>query len=190
MNSQRAEAELEPQPERNTELISQVLAQILLHPDSHDQSDWIWDSPCGTTACVAGWAAIKAGRKLVATDPGRRQIGWVRATPEEINSGFVRARASIFDVIKRLDYVPKPEYVEALKQRSVDRTNPAYYDREYVYVLGVGRAAAIDMGITQSLANDLFSPTTSRDDIIHALALLIIGAPEREVINAITTSML
>jgi len=38
----------------NTDLFRKIHDQITTHPESHDQGDW--ESPCGTTRCVAGWA--------------------------------------------------------------------------------------------------------------------------------------
>lgn len=35
-----------------------VLRQIERHPEAHDQE--VWESECGTTRCVAGWALILA----------------------------------------------------------------------------------------------------------------------------------
>jgi hypothetical protein len=38
----------------NVEMLQRVLAQITEHPETHNQNTW--ESRCGTTRCVAGWA--------------------------------------------------------------------------------------------------------------------------------------
>lgn len=44
--------------ERNAELIRQVADAIEAHPEQYDQCHYVPD--CGTTACIAGWAAVIA----------------------------------------------------------------------------------------------------------------------------------
>ena len=61
----------------NTELMERVRQLIMMRPELHEQSHWLGGSefsapiapitqaaengePCGTTACVAGWAALFA----------------------------------------------------------------------------------------------------------------------------------
>lgn len=34
----------------------QVLEQITVHPETHDQGSWEYPVDCGTSRCVAGWA--------------------------------------------------------------------------------------------------------------------------------------
>lgn len=57
----------------------EVLDYIEAHPDKHDQSYWVnrMDGlvtpelalgDCGTTACVAGWTVLLAGRSIVRYD--------------------------------------------------------------------------------------------------------------------------
>lgn len=45
----------------NVELLEQTMRHIIDHPEKHDQRLWV--SPCGTTACYAGWACILSGAK-------------------------------------------------------------------------------------------------------------------------------
>lgn len=59
----------------NTELAKKVFIQISLHPETHDQQvvtdglEYLEDgSPCGTTACVAGWTCAFAGLLEERTD--------------------------------------------------------------------------------------------------------------------------
>src|SRR6476619_3512263 len=47
----------------NTFVAHQVLAQVMMFPETHDQQTWVGDedafdeeSQCGTTMCLAGWA--------------------------------------------------------------------------------------------------------------------------------------
>lgn len=46
---------------KQRKVAGKVYRQIFLHPESHDQRAWATDGAtremCGTTACVAGWAA-------------------------------------------------------------------------------------------------------------------------------------
>ncbi len=41
-------------PELNRELFQKIHQQITDHPETHHQS--YWETACGTTRCVAGWA--------------------------------------------------------------------------------------------------------------------------------------
>jgi hypothetical protein len=47
---------------RNVELLTRVRDLIREDPSKLDMSDWA--RPCGTTACIAGWAVQLAGDKL------------------------------------------------------------------------------------------------------------------------------
>ncbi len=46
----------------NIPLFRQVLAQIDMEPDLHEQSDWIVPTVCGTKHCLGGWALVLSGR--------------------------------------------------------------------------------------------------------------------------------
>lgn len=48
----------------NTELLVKVRQKIREHPDQHDQQHWARRTPCGTTYCIAGWAAMLSGAQL------------------------------------------------------------------------------------------------------------------------------
>lgn len=48
----------------NTDLMIQVREHIAAHPERHDQASWGRKSRCGTTHCIAGWAAALNGAKL------------------------------------------------------------------------------------------------------------------------------
>lgn len=67
-------------PTRNTDLLHAIARQIEAQPETYDQSVWVSDTPCGTTACIAGWAAllsegdITIDEDVVYMDGGRRQI--------------------------------------------------------------------------------------------------------------------
>lgn len=63
--SEGAEKFTEMAPKLSPQQTAQaVLHQILMHPETHDQTDWGWgraidgslDYHCGTIACVGGWA--------------------------------------------------------------------------------------------------------------------------------------
>lgn len=49
----------------NFELMHDVLDQLRLHPEQHDQSHFrvVDDEGCGTTMCFAGWTCQLAGRR-------------------------------------------------------------------------------------------------------------------------------
>lgn len=41
------------------QLAQRVYEQITNHPETHDQTEWIYtEAECGTAACVAGWAIM------------------------------------------------------------------------------------------------------------------------------------
>ena len=40
------------------ELAQKILDQITMHPETHKQSTWTSGNGCGTTHCIAGWAAV------------------------------------------------------------------------------------------------------------------------------------
>ncbi|MEU6674817.1 hypothetical protein [Streptomyces sp. NPDC046925] len=42
----------------NTDLLIEIREQITAHPETHDQLSWGRKSDCGTTYCIAGWAAV------------------------------------------------------------------------------------------------------------------------------------
>jgi hypothetical protein len=46
----------------NLERLEQVMRFVTDNPDLHDQGMWITtDTPCGTTACLAGWTCLLNG---------------------------------------------------------------------------------------------------------------------------------
>lgn len=55
----------------NSEKFDRVVEFIQDHPDAHNQSTWIGrsnsynDFSCGTTGCIAGWAALQNGWRPV-----------------------------------------------------------------------------------------------------------------------------
>jgi len=63
-----------PAPVFNLELATRVLAQMVNHPELHDQSKWVGvfgvnqhrpnETVCGTPRCSAGWVNELTGRKL------------------------------------------------------------------------------------------------------------------------------
>lgn len=48
----------------NTDLMLAVREQIREHPEQHDQAYWAQKKDCGTTLCIAGWAAVLSGRQV------------------------------------------------------------------------------------------------------------------------------
>lgn len=75
----------------NTDLLLAVREQITSHPESHDQGTWGRKSECGTTHCVAGWAAVLSGMNIWWTDDGKGDLaamvliedetGWAASIP-------------------------------------------------------------------------------------------------------------
>jgi hypothetical protein len=47
----------------NKELLERTMQYIEDHPEEHDQTMWFVQTPCGTTACFAGWACVLSGLK-------------------------------------------------------------------------------------------------------------------------------
>jgi hypothetical protein len=45
----------------NVDLMLAVREQITSHPETHDQTMWGRKTECGTTYCIAGWAAVLSG---------------------------------------------------------------------------------------------------------------------------------
>jgi hypothetical protein len=45
----------------NVELAKLVLKQITTHPDTFRMNEWIAETPCGTTACIAGHVLLLSG---------------------------------------------------------------------------------------------------------------------------------
>lgn len=50
------------EPTPNLPLLRKILDHIDAHPEEHDQETW--ESACGTTRCVAGWALHFDGQKV------------------------------------------------------------------------------------------------------------------------------
>jgi hypothetical protein len=48
----------------NAELAYRVLDHIDAHPRQWDQTTWIRDGECGTTACFAGWTVLLSGHRV------------------------------------------------------------------------------------------------------------------------------
>jgi hypothetical protein len=64
--------------EVNVPLLKATMAIIDMKPEEHDQSNWVEvteESPCGTTMCFAGHAAVLAGAEI--PNPKKHDIrGW------------------------------------------------------------------------------------------------------------------
>lgn len=54
----------------NVDLMLAVRDQITMHPETHKQHSWGDKHPCGTTHCIAGWAAALSGADLTWTSSG------------------------------------------------------------------------------------------------------------------------
>lgn len=53
------------EPELNVPLLTKVLDHITAHPKEWNQGLWaVQGETCGTTCCVAGWAAVMSGHTL------------------------------------------------------------------------------------------------------------------------------
>jgi hypothetical protein len=48
----------------NEPLLRAVVDRIIADPDSLDMSNWVKDTACGTTACVAGHTVLEAGCRV------------------------------------------------------------------------------------------------------------------------------
>lgn len=89
----------------NKELLLKTLQYIKDHPEEHDQNRWFKRTPCGTTACVAGTAAILSGY---------RPYGWI---PRYDDEGVVSVELTGYVVEVGAEH-PSAEniYVEPLAQ--------------------------------------------------------------------------
>ncbi len=47
---------------RGKELAAEIVNVIKAHPEQHFQASWGEGNECGTTACIAGWAAFLTGK--------------------------------------------------------------------------------------------------------------------------------
>lgn len=65
------------------ELAQAVHDQILLHPETHDQTAYFGVGSCGTTACVAGWSLKLAGCKQHSDDRGLTTGRWAHPAAGE-----------------------------------------------------------------------------------------------------------
>lgn len=59
-------------PQVNEAFLREVLAFIELHPELWDQNDWMRETPCGTTYCLAGWACVLADNPVM--DSATRRV--------------------------------------------------------------------------------------------------------------------
>jgi len=65
----------------NVDLMLAVRDQVTMHPETHDQFMWARKTECGTTYCIAGWAAVLSGQQLLwelAGEAGDEEAGWIR----------------------------------------------------------------------------------------------------------------
>lgn len=53
----------------NVDLMLAVREQITSHPETHKQEMWATRTECGTTYCIAGWAAALSGKEML-WEPG------------------------------------------------------------------------------------------------------------------------
>lgn len=69
----------------NSELLLKVRDHILEEPKRCDMSDWIRrskQSPCGTIACIAGWACVLSGKRDTPYNDVPRVAGELLGLPE------------------------------------------------------------------------------------------------------------
>ncbi len=62
--------------EVNWRLAAKILNIVVNEPEKHDQTVYGRVGPCGTTACVAGWAVLLSGG-----------VPWDRYLNEQIENG-------------------------------------------------------------------------------------------------------
>jgi hypothetical protein len=48
----------------NVDLMLAIREQITTHPETHSQHLWARRTECGTTYCIAGWAAVLSGYSI------------------------------------------------------------------------------------------------------------------------------
>lgn len=135
----------------NTELARKVRDQILLEPDSHRQDVWAEETDCGTTACVAGWACIIAGKADLYWDSeGDANIWRAPIAPESF--GSYRRWAVTAEEVLGID-------------RYIDPTTGEPWDPE---LLGNGRSS------------DLFNSSNTHKGMLAALDRIIRAGEEQD----------
>lgn len=73
---------------RNIELAERVLKQVTEHPETHEQSEWGRKTPCGTTACLAGWTILLAATPVWVDDEGdRSEFGQLTLASVHVDAG-------------------------------------------------------------------------------------------------------
>jgi hypothetical protein len=102
-----------------------VMDFIDQNPKLHDQAIWAATSSCGTTACFAGWTALRNGYHLDGRDNFRRDSDGVSVSPSDVAEGILgltynqaafmfwgtRTRAELrgyIDSLRRLEPVEEP----------------------------------------------------------------------------------
>lgn len=109
----------------NLELLNATLEMIKANPDKYDQNSWVKTdeySPCGTTMCFAGQAAVLAGAEI--PDPKKHNIvDWFVSKDEK------KSYLNIDDVYYGNNEVPS-EHVQDFATREL---NLSFEEREYLF---------------------------------------------------------
>ncbi len=130
----------------NTALAKEILSLLKLHPEKHDQQNWVKDrylddneeagTECGTTACIAGWATILhyglKPKTRPAHDGGRRVYYEVPEDLADWECAGAEALGLSFDLGSWLFYLmPEDAAIRALEDVAAGVTED---EMEYKFI--------------------------------------------------------
>jgi hypothetical protein len=78
----------------NEPLLFAALVDLTMHPENHDQSEWIHVTPCGTQYCLAGRVALLSGATISnITENCKTETGYLHDLVHIANSDIVQSVA-------------------------------------------------------------------------------------------------
>src|SRR5678816_1005791 len=98
--------EAEGKPPLNFALFQKVITKLQTAPEAYDQTTAVEDSneaPCGTAACIGGWADILSASTIAETQQRMRRVSLDRAADSlgldgaDWSGEFTTERAILFD---------------------------------------------------------------------------------------------
>lgn len=108
-------------PEKfNIKLAQQVLTQVTLHPETHDQSNVM--NECGTVGCIAGWACVICGVSAF-MEKAEELLGLTEEESDDLFSGGIsedQACELLADMIRQAILFRAEDRAEEERQRQID----------------------------------------------------------------------
>lgn len=104
-------------PARGQETAKAVLDIIRMNPEQHDQSSWEWkdrEDECGTTRCVAGWAAHLHGYNVrnALVNTGMVRLGCKLLDIDTITGTQLFSGTSDKEAVHALEYLAKGDSID------------------------------------------------------------------------------